>query len=253
MRRKREARRPPPRDRTARPWYPGRSRILAGPLADPLAAVRPATRRLQSSGSPRQDTYALPRPASRCPAEPPPEPRWRLPTLPGILAPGTPRCGDRARSRAPPGRDHRRRPCMPSACEARVIRAGHDERTRLRLSRIWITRSADLARDSASSRGPLSLSFHPAASARARDQRPGLYGTSSPGSLADRPAPALLLTQPAVRPGPRCPCRGPDGQPRRESWRPRPPGICNLLHSSRPSVAAIPGSRHRVRARQATA
>jgi hypothetical protein len=33
--------------------------------------------------------------------------------------------------------------------QARVTHAGHDERTRLRLSRISITRSADLARDSA--------------------------------------------------------------------------------------------------------
>ena len=85
-----------------------------------------------------------------------------------------------------------------------MTRPGHDERTRLRLSRISITRSAGLVRDSTSFRGPPSLSSHPAAGARARDQRPALYGTSSPdspGRIPDKARPAVLLARPTARPG----------------------------------------------------
>ena len=56
--------------------------------------------------------------------------------------------------------------------ERKVIRAGHDERTRLRFSRISIARCADLIRSSASAWGPLSWSVHPVTAARATDQRP---------------------------------------------------------------------------------
>jgi hypothetical protein len=101
---------------------------------------------------------------------------------------------------------HGPRTCTPGAGRRRgVTRPGHDERTRLRLSRISITRSADLLRDSASFRGPLSCSPHPAAGARARDQRPPLDRTSSPGSpgrIPDKADPAPLPAQPTARPGP---------------------------------------------------
>ena len=53
-----------------------------------------------------------------------------------------------------------------------VIQAGHDERTRLRFSRISIARCADLIRSSASAWGPLSQSVHPVTGAPATDQRP---------------------------------------------------------------------------------
>jgi hypothetical protein len=56
--------------------------------------------------------------------------------------------------------------------ERRVIQAGHDERTRLRFSRISIARCADLIRSSASAWGPLSWSVHPVTAARATDQGP---------------------------------------------------------------------------------
>ena len=56
--------------------------------------------------------------------------------------------------------------------QGKVIQAGRDERTLLRLSRISIARCADLIRSSAYAWGPLSWSVHPVTGARATDQRP---------------------------------------------------------------------------------
>jgi hypothetical protein len=56
--------------------------------------------------------------------------------------------------------------------QRKVIQAGRDERTLLRLSRISIARCADLIRSSAYAWGPLSWSVHPVAAARATDQGP---------------------------------------------------------------------------------
>jgi len=47
--------------------------------------------------------------------------------------------------------------------------SGHDERTRLRFSRISNARCADMIRSSASAGGPLSWSVHPVTAARAMD------------------------------------------------------------------------------------
>jgi hypothetical protein len=54
----------------------------------------------------------------------------------------------------------------------KVIRAGRDERTLLRLSRISIARCADVIRSSAYAGSPLSQSVHRVTAARATDQRP---------------------------------------------------------------------------------
>jgi hypothetical protein len=88
----------------------------------------------------------------------------------------------------------RTRMCMdrlvPDAGAGDPARAGREDP--FRLSQISITRAADLIRDSASFRGPLSPSSDPAAGARARDQRPALQETSS----LDDPGPAGIKTGP---------------------------------------------------------
>ncbi len=91
-------------------------------------------------------------------------------------------------------RVHRPTACMATGAsltfsarlQRKVIQAGRDERTLLRLSRISIARCADLIRSSAYAWGPLSWSVHPVAAARATDQRP-CAGDLRPGARAVRP------------------------------------------------------------------
>ena len=90
----------------------------------------------------------------------------------GRLNPGLPMPRRMVRSLADGVHGDRRAAHPQRGLQRKVIQAGRDERTLLRLSRISIARCADLIRSSAYAWGPLSWSVHPVAAARATDQRP---------------------------------------------------------------------------------
>jgi hypothetical protein len=130
-------------------------------------------------------------------------------------APGTPRRRSRTRSRVrgPVTCTSGARTCLAPGGGA-VIRAGHDKRTRLRLSRILITRPADLVRDSAPFRG----SSVTVISSRRRSARQGQRsrairdpepGQRKPHPRQGRPRPCLLA-RPTARRGPGSIRRVPD-------------------------------------------